>query len=294
MSAKHIRQCPCSFLIFITLIFSLLLLNVYAQDAESDNFNNEVDSYVRHIPSRSVKAQSGKVEVIESGVKYTYKLKLFDKLPVELSVNPEYVSINRSVAVELPSHLTGFSTDIETTLPFFNLARTYFRIGLSPSFYGDNWAFSSSNFRIPSRFFCIYQPNEKWTFICGIAVYPRYENSVLPIAGFIYKANDKLVFYIVPHRPNISYALTDRVTLFVEGDSSIAEFVVNRDNSENVILRYAQAHLGSGARFKINKSIETSLSAGEVFNHYLRYRDSGGKAGIKDGLYVEFRIQARI
>jgi hypothetical protein len=294
MSAKHIRQCPCSFLIFITLIFSLLLLNVYAQDAESDNFNNEVDSYVRHIPSRSVKAQSGKVEVIESGVKYTYKLKLFDKLPVELSVNPEYVSINRSVAVELPSHLTGFSTDIETTLPFFNLARTYFRIGLSPSFYGDNWAFSSSNFRIPSRFFCIYQPNEKWTFICGIAVYPRYENYVLPIAGFIYKANDKLVFYIVPHRPNISYALTDRVTLFVEGDSSIAEFVVNRDNSENVILRYAQAHLGSGARFKINKSIETSLSAGEVFNHYLRYRDSGGKAGIKDGLYVEFRIQARI
>lgn len=294
MSAKHIRQCHCSFLIFITLIFSLLLLNVYAQDAESDNFNNEVDSYVRYIPSRSVKAQSGKVEVIESGVKYTYKLKLFDKLPVELSVNPEYVSINRSVAVELPSHLTGFSTDIETTLPFFNLARTYFRIGLSPSFYGDNWTFSSSNFRIPSRYLAIYQPNEKWTFICGVAVYPRYENSVLPIAGFIYKANDKLVFNIVPHRPNISYALTDRVTLFVEGDSSIAEFVVNRDNSENVILRYAQAHLGSGVRFKINKFIETSLSVGEVFNHYLRYRDSGGKAGIKDGLYAEFRIQARI
>lgn len=292
--AKYISERTNTLLLLIILMVLLFLSNAYTQDAKENNFNNEVDSYVRYISSRDVNAQVGKVEITKSEVNYSYNLKLFGELPVKLSINPEYISINRTVTVELPSHLTGFSTDIETTLPFFNIDRTYFRIGVSPSFYGDNWTFSSANFRIPSRYFAIYQPNKKWTFVCGVAVYPKYENSLFPILGFIYKANDKLVFNITPDSLNISYALTDKVTLFLEGDYSIDEFVVTRDNDKKVKLSYTQANLGNGVRFKVNKFIETSVSAGEVFSHTLRYRDSGGKVDIKDGLYAEFRLLMRL
>jgi hypothetical protein len=292
--AGHVRAIVRNLLVLNALIFSLFILNAYAEDAEGDNFKNEVDSYVRYISSSPDKAQPGKVEIIQSEVNYSYNLKLFGELPVKLAVNPEYISINRSVATKLPAHLTSFTADIETTFPFFNLKQTYFRIGLSPSFNGDNWDFNSSDLRIPSRYYAIYQLNEKWTFVCGVAVFPNYENTILPIAGFIYKPNDKLLFNFTPDRPNISYALTDRFTLFVEADGSIEEYVVTRDGQENVKLRYTQAHLGSGVRFKINKFTETSLSVGGVLDHTLRYRDTGGKVSIKDGFYVEFRIEARI
>ncbi|MCX5697465.1 MAG: hypothetical protein NTU54_05815, partial [Candidatus Omnitrophica bacterium] len=157
-----------------------------------------------------------------------------------------------------------------------------------------NWTFNGETFRIPNRYYAIYQPNDKWTFICGVAFFPEYEDSVLPVAGFIYKPNDKLVYNITPNRPNITYALSDKTSIFIEGGRLFEEYMVTRESSKNVKLHYVQEHLGCGARFKLNKFTEASVSTGGVFNHYLRYRDSGGKVSIKNGLYTEFRIQMNI
>jgi len=278
----------------IVLIFFGCVLSFAAEDKTRDDFNNEFDSYVRYSASRSIKADSGKVGIIKSESEYSHELKLFEQLPVKLSLGYQYIGINDTVKLKLPAHLTGVTTDIETTLPLFSLSKTYLRLGVSPSFYGDNWDFNSSNFRIPSRYIIIYKPNEKWTFLCGVAVYPTYENPVFAIGGFIYKPNDKLVFNIVPNRPNVAYSVNERITLFTEGDLYVEEFRVSRGDPKDVVLRYAEARLGSGIKFKINDSIYSSFSAGSLFNHYLRYRDSQGKVGIKNGLYTEFRVEVQL
>lgn len=252
----------------------------------------ELDSYIRYIPSRSIEAASGKVEIIESESEYSYELKAFDKLPVKFSLDTKYIGIEDTVEVELPAHLIGLSTDIETTLPFLNFNNTYLRLGIGPSFYDDDCNFESSSFRIPTRYFLIYQPNSKWTFLGGIAVYPDYEFEVLPILGFIYKPNDKLTFNLVPKRPNVSYQVFEKVILFTEGGSSLnSEFEVERDNSKNVVLRYRETHIGGGIKFKFNKYIQSSISTGAIFNRSLKYRDNQGKVNIKDGLYTEFRLE---
>lgn len=268
-------------------------LNAEAQEQAEDKPSHQVDSYVRYIPSRSVDAMSGKVEIIESGAEYSYEFKAFDKLPVKLSLNNNYIGIEDSLdSVELPAHLVGLTTDIETTLPFFHFNKTYLRLGISPAFYADDWDFPSSSFRIPSRYFLIYQPDAKWTFLYGVAVYPDFENEVLPIIGFIYKPNDKLAFNIVPKRPNITYFINDRMSLFAEGGTSLnSEFEVTRDNTKNVVLRYKEARLGGGIKFKFNQYIQSSISAGGLFNRSLKYRDGQGKVNIKDGLYTEFRVE---
>jgi hypothetical protein len=215
-----------------------------------------------------------------------------DKLPLKFSLAPQYIGIENTTEVELPSNLTGLTTDIETTLPFFNFDKTYLRLGISPSFYGEDWDFETSNFRIPMRYFLIHQPNAQWTLMAGVAVYPDFQTELLPILGFIYQPNDKLIFRIVPKRPNVSYLLNARVTLFVEGGSSLnSEFEVTKDNLKNVVLRYKQMRLGSGVKLKLNKFIQSSLSAGAVFNRTLKYRDSLGKVNLKDGFYTEFRIE---
>lgn len=284
-------------LLVISAVFILFypILNAAAQEKTEGGAGQQIDSYFRYIPSRSAKTISGKVGIIESESEYSYEFKVCDKLPVKFSLTPQYIGIENTTEVELPSNLTGLTTDIETTLPFFNFDKTYLRLGVSPSFYGEDWDFETSNFRIPMRYFLIRQPNAQWTFIAGVAVYPDFESEILPILGFIYQPNDKLIFRIVPERPNISYAFNDRVTIFTEGGSSLnGEFEVSKDNLKNVVLRYKQMRLGSGIKFKFNKFIQSSLSAGAVFNRTLQYRDSLGKVNLKDGFYTEFRVELEL
>jgi len=273
------------------IIAALLFLLPALLNAET---KTELDSYFRFMPSRKTDGPSGKVEIMEADSKYSYTFKAFDELPIKFSLENKYIGIENSTEVELPAHLAGLSTDIETTLPFFNFNNTYIRFGVSPSFYSDDWDFPASSFRIPSRAFLVSQPDDKWTFIAGVAVYPEFEYDILPILGFIYKPNDKLSFNITPERPNISYSFNDRVTLFAEGGTSLDEFEVAKDNLKNAVLQYREVHLGAGIKYKVNKFIQSSLSVGGLFNRYLEYKDSLGKVDIKNGVYTEFRVVINI
>lgn len=262
---------------------------------EEDETPQDIDTYIRYMPSRKVEAQSGKVAIIDSNFEYSYEFKAFDRLPIQISLQQDYIGIKNSTVVELPAHLVGLSIGLEATFPFFNFNKTYFRVGLNPSFYGDDWSFPTSRFRMPVQTFLIYQPQESLTLIAGVAVFPDFEDVVLPILGLIYKPNDKLSFNLIPKRPNISYALNDRLTLFAEGGLPVSsEFEVDKDDLKNVILEYDDTRVGVGAKYKFNKFINASVSTGGVFNRRLQYRDSLGKVEIKNGLYTEFRLEARI
>jgi len=283
-----------TFVITATLLIFGPALYAEPQEPKAKN-HMAMDSYFRYMPSRKVDTQSGKVEIIEADNEYSYEFKASDKLPIKFSLDNRYIGIENTTSVELPAHLVGLTTDIETTLPFFTVNNTYLRLGISPSFYGDDWDFSASSFRIPVRSFLIYRPNNQWTFLAGLAVYPDFENEVFPILGFIYKPNDRLTFNIVPKRPNISYLLNNRVTLFAEGGNSFDEFEVTQNNLKNVVLRYQETHLGAGIKYKVNKYIQSSIYAGGIFNRSLKYRDSNlGKVNIKDGLYTELRVEIKI
>ena len=261
-----------------------------------EEFNNqEFDTYLRYMPKTDADGVPGDIEVTEADLEYSYNPKIFNKLPVKLSLNNQYIGINNSTAVELPAHLISLVTDIETTFPFFKINKTYIRVGLSPSFYGDDWNFGSSDFRMPVRSYIIYLPDNRWTFLLGVAVYPDFEKEVLPVLGFIYKPNDKLIINMVPQRPNISYLLNDRTTLFLEGGGSFnSEFEVDKDDRKDVVLRYKESHLGAGVTYRLNHSTLSSFAVGGVFNRSLKYNDSLGKVNIKDGLYAEIRLRISI
>lgn len=281
-------------------VATVLLFGVYwlqsavAEEGAEEELPVEIESYARIMPSRAVSAMPGRVQLTDVGSEYCYDFKLFDKLPVELSLGVRYVGIKNTTQVSLPPHLTKLSWGIDTTLPFFDFDKTYLRIGITPSFYSDDWSFESSSFRLPSRSFLVYQPDEKWTYIFGIAAYPDFETEVYPIFGFIYKPNDKLIFNIIPDRPNINYMLNERLGLFAEFDGSRSEFEVTRNNSENVVLIYKEYHVGAGVEYKFNKFVQSSISAGNAFGRALKYRDNEGKVALKDGLYTEFRINIQM
>lgn len=276
----------------IVLCFSFLAFFTNFCFAESDS-QNEFEVFVKFMPSKGADAQSGGVELIEAGAEYSHELKAFGKLPVKFSLRDNYIGIENSTTVNLPSHLVGLSTDIESTFPYFGLENIYIRVGISPSFYADSYDFESSNFRIPIRSYLIYKPDDKWTFIGGIGVYPDYAKALVPIFGFIYKPDDKWTFNLIPKNPGITYALSERISLFAEAGADFKEFEVEKENLDNVILSYRQINAGAGIRYKLNNFLNASLSSGAVFNRSIKYEDSLGKVSIKDGFYLESRIQSR-
>jgi len=254
----------------------------------------ELDTYARYMPYRGANAQSGKVAITESASELSYDAKFFGELPVEFAIGSRYIGIGNTTSVKLPSRLTQISFGAETILPFF-FDKTYFTVGLAPTFYTDNWDLNSSSFRLPQRYFLIYQANEKLVFICGVEVIPDFDDPVSPILGFIYQPNDRLTFNITPSKPEITYDLNDKLTLLLEADMSCDEFEVTRDNLKNVVLEYNEMHLGTGVKYQVSKYIQSSISAGYIFNRSIKYReDNLGKVSLKDGLYTELRVNISI
>jgi len=312
------------FLLLCVLCFSPVLTNVYADEGvdkaqaqamaeaqdpnavsvadyrqelgkaitvEEEYMPQELDTYARFMPLSGVKSQSGKIGIITAASEYNYKIKAFDKLPIEFALGTKYIGISNTTAVQLPARLTTFSLGVQTTLPFFNFDKTYFTVALAPSFYTDNWNFRSESFHLDQRYFMIYQPNDQLTLILGASYSPGFKPAVMPVAGAIYKYNDKLIFNIVPPTPEVDYILNKKWTAFIQGGYVGDEYKVTQYNQKNLVLNYSEARAGAGVKYSPNKNIEACLSAGSVFNRSIEYRqDSLGKVAVNNGFYTEFRL----
>ncbi len=292
---KSLKAEKCFFLTIFIVLLSLFSVSFAEEDSlyrqrlgelityekSQEDTPHELDSYVRYMPSRGAKGQSGGVGIAQAASEYSYDLKIGGKLPLQLGVATKYTGINNSTEVKLPSSLTFAAFGAEVTLPFFKFPNNYFRINLEPSFFGSKWNFRSSNFRLLSQYFIISQPSDKLTWLLGVAVFPDFEDKLFPVAGFIYRPNSKLQFNIIPKNPNITYSLNEKVDLFLEGDMSFGEYEVDKDESKNVVLQYKEVTAGFGAQYNFNKNVQLLFSAGGVFDRSLKYRDSLGKVGEK-------------
>lgn len=258
---------------------------------EEESFAHNLDSYVRFMPLTGAKSQSGKVGLTAAASEYNYKMKAFGELPLEFALITKYIGINNSTVVALPSKLTTVSLGAQATLPFFNFDKAYFTVALAPSFFTDNWNFRSDSFHLLQRYFMIYQPNDKMTFILGASYEPGFRPAVFPIAGMIYRPNDRLTFNLIGSNPEIDYALNEKWTLFMEGEYLCEEYKVAQNNLRNAVLNYNEIRAGGGLKYSLNKHIEGTLAVGGVFNHSIEYRqDSLGKVALENGFYSEFRL----
>lgn len=264
----------------------------FAQECyDEKSFSVTMESRALYMCNSGVKSMNGDVKIIDTEDSVKFSFKLFEELPVEISLGGRHISLNEDVAVSLPSSLTAVTTDIDTKLPFFNLLDTYLGLGISPSMYTDDWGFDSGAFRLPSRAYLIYKPNEQWTFVAGAAYMPEYELEVTPIVGFIYKPNEEWTFNFVPPRPTIEYKLNEMFTFFTEGGITSEEFEVTRDGVEGVVLCYNNYRVGSGVNVSVTENLKVSLALGGVFGQSLVYRDKIGKVNLEDGMYTEAKVE---
>ncbi len=263
---------------------------------ESTKSKHEAESYFTFLPSSGAKSANGSISLVESGFNYSYEFKAFGQLPITLSLGSEYIGIdNSNASLDLPSHLTSFTTGLEFILPFFNIDKTYISSGIEPSFFTDDWNFDSSSFRIPFNSFLIHKPNDKLTIIGGIAVFPDFKEKIYPVFGFIYKPNKQWIFNITSESPSIVYSPNKKWSFFGEIRTPLgSEFEVTRQDRSHVVLMYNDTRIGGGVTYNFNKFISTTLSMGGAFGRYFKYRDEDGKVSLDNGLYGKFAIDVQM
>jgi len=279
------------FLLFLVLICCSALHAETQEIEHSDHTNLEFLS--RYYPSAKVSSMEGKVSVNAYQAVYIYSFKGYDLLPLKIYLDCQDIQLNNTTRFSLPSQLTGLSFGIEATTRFFKAKDSYFRISITPSFYTDNFEFSSSSFRLPINAYLINKSGEQWTFLAGVGIYPDFEYPLFPILGCIYSPNPKLSFNIVPKNPNISYALNNKLNLrLVEAGFMHQEYEADKDNLKNVVLRYREIRLGSGLTYALKDSLKVSISAGDTFNRSFKYKDEDlGKIILNNGVYAEFKAE---
>lgn len=267
---------------FVTLVFA---------EGEEGPVTIKADS--RYLAKSDVNAMAGEIQIAESSLDLSYAFKMFEQLPVTLSLGLKHTDINEDLPLELPSRMEGRSFTFSTKFPLpFNDSDQYF-IGLdvSPSLYTDDWKWESSAFRVPFRTYLIYKNSESLIFVAGASVRIDYDNTVLPIIGVIYKPNDQLSFNLASDDPNISYKLNDHTTAFAEFGYVLDEYEVTRSGQKGVVLKYRETSTGLGVKYAVGNHLQASLSAGGVFGRRLEYRDSVGKADLDSTPYVRGKMQ---
>ncbi len=247
-----------------------------------------VTAYTRYLLPSRVEAQPGKVSILEAGGEGGYDFKILDKLPMTISAAIDYIGIGKTIPRPLPSSLINMGITLEGKVPIFKIKNTYLGASINPSFATDVHCFGSKSFLIPTRVVIIYIPNNQMTFICGPEFFTDFDNDTQIIGGMIYTPTDKITLYLTTEYPHILYKVNDKLDLLAEGQWVLFnQYKVRNGNDDNILVSYREAWVGGGFHFRPSKCIDTSFSAGGVFNRQLRFHHAGEKIDIDKGYYLQ-------
>ena len=246
------------------------------------------------MPPAEVQAQPGEVAVTESSSRIGYETKIRGRLPLAVSFSAAHIDVYQDeavTAVPLPSHLDAQELDVTGTIymPFIDRDDVYLRVGVTPAFYTDG-DFDSGAFRLSSRIFGIYRPDERWTWVAGLIARPDFDREVVPVLGFIYRPDERWEVNFASLSPSVSFRASDRVTWFTLVRLLSAEYEI--ENQGGRVLRYRGWSAGAGIRYRIADAVQVQTSLGGAFNRRFEYEDGEGKVVLDDGVYADIRVTA--
>jgi hypothetical protein len=248
-----------------------------------------------YISDSDVNAQSGSLAISESKFVFQHDFKVKQELPVTFSMIDTHIDINSDVPTYLPSNLVGRSLGLGVKFPApLTQSPNYFMgIDLFPSMYTDGWnETSASAFRMPVRGYLIYKRDENFIVFGGLNIRAGYDSVVRPILGFIYKPTPELAFNFASDNPTITYQVTPKTKLLVEGDYVNDEYEVTHLGQKGRVLFYRELGVGTGVEHNFTDAVKGTLTVGSMFSRLLRYEDDTGKVEPDAGFYVKGRLSA--
>lgn len=282
---------------------SLAVAFLLCSQAFAEENNNPIYAKlkVRYMPASDVENQTGDFTMAKIDFRIGYKGAWDNGRPFYINIGPDHYVIQDDTPTNLPSGTKsrGLRAGTEFDLPMVEDERFLLGLELNPTFQSaHDYAFARAAFRFKSSIMLKYKDSEDanaFQWVLGANFRPDYDFLVLPIFGFNYKVNDKVMVNLVSDSPNVSYALTEKTKLLAEFDYTMDEFEMTDSSEPNkgAILSIQDFAAGLGVRHEFNEHLKASLSAGGVFNRILKFQNGTGKVVPENSPYFSAKISAK-
>ena len=154
-----------------------------------------------------------------------------------------------SGGLPIPNHLQGVNAKI--ALEYLVKGRTGFLLETEPGFYFED-DIEGNNFDSPTKLALAYPLSDRFTIVGGVSYAGLRSYQFIPIVGFVWQINDRLMVNMLPPEPRVIYSPTDKLSLWAGGELAGGSFRVDerktreKKSLNNAVLDYSEWRAGAG------------------------------------------------
>ena len=237
-------------------------------------------------------------DVLQNIFEYSHRFRLAGRIYLRTGVGYERFDFGETAA-PVPEHLHSISAFVGLEYMVGNDIGAF--LYLRPGFYTED-DIGMSSFDMPvtlGRVF-VLQPDRLYVLVGATGAGLRGEFPVLPIAGLIWKPTDRWNFFLVPPEPRISYSISDKLDVFVNGQLVGGAFRTDRDDDiqpsrlSNAQVDYTEYRAGLGMEIRCSSAVAISLNGGYAFQRRFNFERAGyefesdGAPFVRAALKAEF------
>jgi hypothetical protein len=146
------------------------------------------------------------------------------------------------------------------------------RVEAHPGVYGSLKHATPKLFNVPITIGASYFQTPDLVFVAGLSIDPNADWPVIPAVGVHWKVSDRWLIEGIAPRPQLQFALTDKITLFAGADLKTGTFrmdnqfghSVRLEKLNNAIMDYWEVRGGGGLTWAIWKGVKLDLEGGLV------------------------------
>lgn len=237
----------------------------------------------------------GDQDALQTVLEYSHRFHLSGNLYVRAGLAYERFDFGNTSA-PVPVHLQSMAALIGVDYMHGSDVGAF--IQLRPGFYTEEHL-GIASFDIPitlGRVF-VLQEDRLFLFVGATAAFLRGEYPVLPIAGLVWRPNDRWNLYAVLPEPRIVYSPNKSVDLWVGGQLVGSSF--RTDHHDNIEPRklsgtqvdYTEYRAGLGVDMHCGSAVSLGVSGGYVFQRRFNFERAGEEFTADPAPYVRIALK---
>jgi len=206
-------------------------------------------------------------------LRYDLFRKMTDSYGWRVGIGYDETAFSVPAGVPVPDRIEAISLRLGNQWKFAD--KWTFRAGIEPGIYHDGNDVKWRDVNAPFYAGVTYEANENLTWMFGLRVDVWSNVPVLPGAGARWKFAEDWTLNLMFPKPQLQYAVNDRVTAYVGGDyrggsyRTSENFKVNRLNNE--VMDHREIRAGAGVDWILTGYLTGELEAGYVCYHRFEF-----------------------
>ncbi len=202
-----------------------------------------------------------------------------------LMIGTGFHFLNGPIATDLPPRLFDFQLAYQSRRQMSERLMVDYRFGVGA--FSDFEGSARQGIRFPGHVVSYYEWRPWLVTVLGAEALDRDDISVLPVAGWVWRPKDNVVYELVFPRPKIHFRTGSSNSMYLSGELGGGTWAIERDTATNDNVTYRDLRLLLG--FIDFDDHNAALELGWAFARKLQYRSGFGDYRPDDTFVLRFR-----